>query len=140
MVKSSELYHLNLEDQKILFLYGVPSEVRKQLNTEGNRLVAIKSYEVAFHRYNFMHLTGIKANNTGVDSAIHFYEKCLANRLTENDFDFAKDGSTAQKLNVLENMMGIKRNAMMIGDFTDHGPKLYLLKKQQEIYVVVLVL
>lgn len=93
MVRSSELYHLNLEDQKILFLYGVPSEVRKQLNTEGNRLVAIKSYEVAFHRYNFMHLTGIKANNTGVDSAIHFYEKCLVNRLTENDFDFAKDGS-----------------------------------------------
>ena len=128
MVKSSELYHLNLEDQKILFLYGVPSEVRKQLNTEGNRLVAIKSYEVAFHRYNFMHLTGIKANNTGVDSAIHFYEKCLANRLTENDFDFAKDGSTAQKLNVLENMMGIKRNAMMIGDFTDRGPKLFTEK------------
>lgn len=28
MVKSSELYHLNLEDQKILFLYGMPSEVK----------------------------------------------------------------------------------------------------------------
>lgn len=34
--------------------------------------MAIKSYEVAFHQYNFMHLTGIKANNTGVDSAVHF--------------------------------------------------------------------
>ena len=54
--------------------------------------MAIKSYEVAFHRYNFLHLTGVKANNTRVDSAIHFYEKCLANRLTENDFDFGING------------------------------------------------
>ena len=128
MAKSAGLYHLNLEDQKILFLYGMPPEVKKQLNTEGNRLMAVKSYEVAFHRYNFLHLTGVKVNSTGVDSAIHFYEKCLANRLTENDFDFAKDGSTAQKLDVLENMMGIKHNAMMIGDFTDRGPKLFTEK------------
>ncbi len=128
MAESAGLYHLNLEDQKILFLYGAASEVRKQLNSEGNRLMAIKSYEVAFHRYNFLHLTGVKANNTRVDSAIHFYEKCLANRLTENDFDFAKDGSTVQKLDVLENMMGMKRNAMMIGDFTGRGPKLFTEK------------
>lgn len=90
--------------------------------------MAIKSYEVAFHRYNFLHLTSVKANNIGVDSAIHFYEKCLANRLTENDFDFAKDGSTAQKLDVLENMMGMKHNAMMIEDFTGRGPKLFTEK------------
>lgn len=32
MAKSARLYHLNLEDQKILFLYGVPLEVRKQTN------------------------------------------------------------------------------------------------------------
>ena len=45
-----------------------------------------------------------------------------------NDFDFAKDGSTVQKLDVLENMMGMKRNAMMIGDFTGRGPKLFTEK------------
>lgn len=39
-----------------------------------------------------------------------------------------KDGSTAQKLDVLENMMGIKRNVTMIGDFTDRGPKLFTEK------------
>ena len=128
MAKSASLYHLNLEDQKILFLYGVPSEIRKQLQTEGYRLSAIKSYEVVFHRYNFLHLTGIRVHNSCVGSAIHFYEKCLANRLTEEDFYFAKDGSTVQKLDVLENMMGIKRNAMMIGDFTDRGPKLFTEK------------
>ena len=128
MAKSARLYHNNLEDQKILFLYGIPSEIRKQLQTEGHRLSAIKSYEVVFHRYNFLYLTGVRVHNSGVGSAIHFYEKCLANRLTEDDFYFAKDGSTVQKLDVLENMMGIKRNAMMIGDFTDRGPKLFTEK------------
>ena len=125
IVKAAGLYHLNLEDQKVLFLYGIPSKVEKQLNIEGDRLPAIKSYEVVFHRYNFLHLTGVGTNGSSVGSAIHFYEKCLANRLKEEDFYFAKDGSTVQKLEVLENMMGIKRNAMMIGDFTDRGPKLF---------------
>ena len=128
IVKAAGLYHLNLEDQKVLFLYGIPSKVEKQLNIEGDRLSAIKSYEVVFHRYNFLHLTGVGANGSSVGSAIHFYEKCLANRLKEEDFYFAKDGSTVQKLEVLENMMGIKRNAMMIGDFTDRGPKLFTEK------------
>ena len=87
MAKSAGLYHLNLEDQKVLFLYGVPSEVKGQLQTERNLLSAIKSYEVVFHRYNFLHLTGVRVNYSGVGSAIHFYEKCLASRLTEDDRD-----------------------------------------------------
>ncbi len=43
MAKSAGLYHLNLEDQKVLFLYGVPSEVKGQLQTERNLLSAIKT-------------------------------------------------------------------------------------------------
>ncbi len=61
-------------------------------------------------------------------SAIHFYEKCLDNRLTAEDFSFAKDGSTVQKLEILENMMRLKQNVTMIGDFTDRGPKLFTEK------------
>lgn len=30
MTKAAALYHTNLEDQKVIFLYGVPAEVRKQ--------------------------------------------------------------------------------------------------------------
>lgn len=125
ITKAANLYHTNLEDQKILFLYGVPSEIRKQLQTENKKLLSIKGYEVVFHRYNFLHLTGIRLNSSNVASAIHFYEKCLDSRLTENDFSFAKDGSTRQKLDILENMMRIKQNVIMIGDFTDRGPKLF---------------
>lgn len=128
ITKAAALYHADLEDQKVLFLYGVPAEVRKQLQTESERLLSIKGYEATFHRYNFLHLTGVKVNSSGVASAIHFFEKCLDNRLIQEDFSFAKDGSTAQKLDILENMMRIKRNVTMIGDFTDRGPKLFTEK------------
>ena len=125
MTKAADLYQENLEDQKILFLYGIPSQVKKQFQTEEKRISAIKGYEVAFHRYNFLHLTGVKINTSLVASAIHFYEKCLNRRLNEDDFSFSRDGSTGQKLEILESMMQIKRNVTMIGDFTDRGPKLY---------------
>ena len=128
ITKAADLYHANLEDQKILFLYGIPSEVRKQLQKENAKLLSIEGYEVVFHRYNFLHLTGVHINNTNVASAIHFYEKCLDNRLMEEDFSFAKDGSTGQKLDILENMMSVKQNATMVGDFTDRGPKLFTEK------------
>ena len=31
MTKAAQLYKENLEDQKVLFLYGLPREVKKQL-------------------------------------------------------------------------------------------------------------
>lgn len=74
ITKAADLYHTNLEDQKILFLYGVPSAVRKQLQRENTKLLSIECYEVAFHRYNFLHLTGVHLNHSNVASAIHFYE------------------------------------------------------------------
>lgn len=128
MTKAAELYRDNLEDQKVLFLYALPSEIKKELQTEGKVLSSIKGYEVAFHRYNFLHLTGVKLNKSETVSAIHFYEKCLDKRLTEHDFFLAKDGSTGQKLDILERMMLIKKNVTMIGEFTDRGPKLFTEK------------
>ena len=112
MTKAAQLYKEHLEDQKVLFLYGLPKEVNKQLQ-ESN---------------NFLHLTGVRLNKKETASAIHFYQKCLDKRLTENDFVFAKDGSTGQKLDILERMMLIKKNVTMIGEFTDRGPKLYTEK------------
>ena len=37
----------------------------------------------------------------------------------------SRDGTTEQKLDVIESMMKLKKVASMIGEFTDHGPKLY---------------
>lgn len=128
LTKAAELYRDNLEDQKILFLYGIPSEINKQLQTKVKRLSSMQYYEVAFHRYNFLHLTGVRLNKMSTASAIHFYQKCLDKRLKEDDFSFSKDGSTGQKLDILEKMMLIKKNVTMIGDFTDRGPKLFTEK------------
>jgi hypothetical protein len=128
MTRAAELYSVNLEDQKILFLYGMPREVKQQLLSEEKYLSSMKGYEVAFHRSNFLHLTGVKLNSVEVKSAIHFYEKCIDHRLSDLDFAFAKDGSSVQKLDILEHMMLIKKNVTMIGDFTDRGPKLYAEK------------
>lgn len=134
VTNAAKLYKENLEDQKVLFLYGNPSEIRKQISTKDKILSGIRSYEVVFYRYNFLHLTGIKISGTNIKSSIHFYEKCLDNRLSESDFSFSKDGSTVQKLEILERMMMIKRNVMMIGDFTDKGPKLYSEKMAGNVY------
>lgn len=125
MVNAAELYKKNLEDQKILFLYGIPSEIKKVLQMESGRLLPVKKYEAVFLRNNFLHLTGVKINRTEISSAIHFYEKCLGHRLMESDFRFAGDGSTNQKFEILENMMCLKRNVTMIGDFSGRGWKLY---------------
>ena len=128
LINAAALYRDNLEGQKVLFLYGSPKVIKRQLLMPEQKLVSMKSYEVAFYRRNFLHLTGIRPNSKFISSAIHFYEKCLDKRLTENDFFFSKDGSTGQKLNILENMMKVKVTATMIGDFTDHGLKLYAEK------------
>ena len=45
MTKAADIYRNNLEDQKVLFLYGLPSEVKKQLQTEGKILSAIQRSE-----------------------------------------------------------------------------------------------
>lgn len=34
MTKAAKLYKDNLEDQKVLFLYGEPSEIKRQLQSD----------------------------------------------------------------------------------------------------------
>lgn len=60
MTKAAQLYKEHLEDQKVLFLYGLPKEVKNQLQEKGKLLSSIQGYEVAFHRYNVLHLTGVR--------------------------------------------------------------------------------
>ena len=96
MTKAAQLYKEHLEDQKVLFLYGLPKEVNKQLQESNKILSSVQGYEVVFHRYNFLHLTGVRLNKKETASAIHFYQKCLDKRLTENDFVSDKHNTTFQ--------------------------------------------
>ena len=125
ITNAAKAYHENLEDQKVLFVYGVPSEIKKYLQADCECINGIDIYEVAFHRSNFLHLVGVRLNKMKCESAINFYTKCLEGRLAEDDFVLAKDGSTSQKLDVIDSMMNIKRTAAMIGDFSNTGIKLY---------------
>lgn len=59
--------------------------MKKQLQIAEKILSSIKGYEVDFHRYNFLHLSGGILNERGTASAIHFYQKCLDKRFTDND-------------------------------------------------------
>lgn len=126
ITNAAELYQKNLEDQKVCFVYGVPSEIKSQLLSENKVVSRLSYYEVAFQRNNFMHLTGVKLKDDGnIRSSIDFYTRSVSHRLSESDFEFATDGSTDQKLDVLEQMMNIKKNVQMIGEFTDFGIRLY---------------
>lgn len=73
MTKAAQLYKENLEDQKVLFLYGLPKEVKNQLQEKRTLLSFVQGYEVAFHGYNFLHLTGVRLNKKTTASAIRFY-------------------------------------------------------------------
>jgi adenine C2-methylase RlmN of 23S rRNA A2503 and tRNA A37 len=68
MTKAAQLYKEHLEDQKVLFLYGLPKEVNKQLQESNKILSSVQGYEVVFHRYNFLHLTGVRLNKKKVDN------------------------------------------------------------------------
>ena len=44
MTKSAQLYKEHLEDQKVLFLYGLPKEVNKQLQESNKILSSVQGY------------------------------------------------------------------------------------------------
>ncbi len=125
ITKAAKLYHENLEDQKVLFIYGIPAIIKNEINQNNELISSLSFYEVVFHRANFLHLTGVIIKKEKIKSAINFYEKCIGGRLSEDDFMLSSEGTTKQKLDVIESMMNIKKSASMIGDFTDRGPKLY---------------
>lgn len=92
----------------------------------------ISAIEFSFDASNFMHLTGLKTkkirqNKDGSNdtiSAKEFYDKCLSHRLSVNDFEFAADGTTALKLDVLPKLLSGHLSATMIGDYNSRNPRL----------------
>lgn len=119
MVSCAEQYRENLANKNLLFIC---QDRHKKINT----------IEFSFDASNFLHLTGLKVkkykyksnNEDDAISAKTFYEKCLAHRLSVNDFEFAKDGTTQPKLEVLPRLISKNLSATMIGDYNSRNPKL----------------
>lgn len=82
--------------------------------------------EICFPESAYLHLTGVRL--TKAESAGKFFSKCLSGKLSPRDFEFAPDGSTAQKLDVLPSLITKNFSAKMIGDYNSSRPKLYTEK------------
>ncbi len=83
----------------------------------------ISTFVADFKRNNFLHLTGVKLSRK--ISAKDFYRMCLHNKLSEDDFCLADDGTTQLKLEVLPKLMNKDLSARMVADFDGSNPKLF---------------
>ena len=96
---SAIAYKTNLLNRNVMFI----------ASKEKQTLV----FEAKFLPSNFKHLTGIITNL----NSTRFYEAALSNKLNEINIDFARDGTTQKKLDVLFSLMSIHKTAKMAGDF-----------------------
>lgn len=110
-------YHDNYEGKKLLFISYKPSSDE------------CISMEAVFDRTCFLHLTGVKFLSNARYDANVFYDRCLSGKLSPNDFDFAPDGTTELKLQILPAVFSSRYlGAKMMGDFNNTGSKLYTEK------------
>lgn len=105
IISCAKNYSVNLSNQNLIFICS---------NAKNN----FYSIEAVFLPRNFLHLTGVKVTKKGSSS---FYKKCIEGALSESDFDFASNGTTEKKLQVLNYLVNIHTSARMIGDFNKNG-------------------
>lgn len=103
IVQAAKNYKEYLQDKVFLIIY-----------TE-NRVT--KTVQVEFRDSHFLHLTGVYTKL----SAKRFYEKCINQKLSINDFELEKGGKTQQKLMVLPLLHELLYNNCMIGNFINAG-------------------
>ena len=96
----------------------------------------VSVFQFTFDASNFLHLTGLQlvnrkrfdpgsgAPDPNAISATDFFRKCLDGKLRDADFDFARNGTTPLKLEVLPTLMTQHLSAKMIGDFHSDKPRL----------------
>lgn len=73
--------------------------------------------ETTFYSSNFLHLTGIEPSNKYIDKASMFFQDCLDNTVTVDDFNFDKDGYSYLKLQVLKAATSKGMSAKMYGEY-----------------------
>lgn len=83
IINYAEKYKRNLQNKNIMFIF---------LNQ--NKL---EYMETKFTKSNFLHLTGIKLKNKSLN-ANSFFDRCIKNRITKNDFELRNDGTTRSKI------------------------------------------
>lgn len=113
LYKSAELYEKNLANKNLLIVYR-------------NEAGGVAEIELLFLKKHFLHLSGVQIDRDSVSST-RFFNLCINKRLSVREFDFSPNGTTVQKLCVLNQLMSIPQKASMIGIFD--GNRLHLQTK-----------
>jgi len=95
------LYNDNLLSNHLMFLY--------------NENDSIKSLEAEFSKSRYLHLTGVVVD--GSLSANVFFDRCVHNTLSLEDFEFRTNGTTELKLYALPQLMKIHKTCKMLGNY-----------------------
>lgn len=113
LFKSAELYEKNLANKNLLVAYR-------------NESGGVTEIELLFLKKHFLHLSGVQIDRESISST-QFFSLCKNKRLSIREFDFSPNGTTVQKLCVLNQLMSISQKASMIGTFD--GNRLHLQTK-----------
>lgn len=115
LFECAALYKENLVNRNLLFVCS-------------NAALKVSVIEVVFTSGNFLHMTGIKFKSSKSMKPNEFYNKCIDKRLSVNDFEFSKDGTTELKLLILPFLVKSNISATMAGDYYSSRPYLYTEK------------
>lgn len=92
----------------------------------------IRYIEVVFLARNYQHLTGLELvddeGNVIHNQSMNFFRKCIDNKLSINEFQFKKDGTTHLKLLALPVLMDVTKITKITGDYNNVRPYLYVDK------------
>lgn len=131
--------HKYTKGEAIQIVTTCAHEFKKNLQNKSLLFICMDKYgnvsfrEFYFYSNNYLHMTGLKLKRKNADtnekiSAAEFFNKCIAHKLSENDFEFSDDGITHMKLDVLPLVITKNLSANMIGDYNSYNPKLYTEK------------
>jgi len=118
MIKRNRILKSKTKVEALRIIYNSAVAYKNNLLNKNVMFVASKDevaqmFETKFLPSNFRHLTGIMTNL----NSTRFFEAAFNNKLKESDINFARDGTTQKKLDVLYSLMSIHKTAKMAGDF-----------------------
>lgn len=118
LMETAKLYSENLVNKNLLVIY------------QDRKTKKFKYLEFVFYKSNFLHLTGVNfSGSTDYNmNSILFFDKCLNNELSLNDFTYRADGTTRLKLGILRDVVTIHKKAVMIGVYNHSKPSLFTEK------------
>lgn len=115
IIATAKEYAKMLEGLNYLFIY------RNRISNE------IEYFEAVFLPRNYQHLTGVEfldMEGNLLKNSVFFYNKCLDNTLTEDEFRFKEDGTTPLKLEALPKLVQFLRFSKMTALYNGIRPKL----------------